>query len=244
MKQPRLHLGVPAVLTDRAPTFRPGSLVRGILWMLVAAAGVTVMGALVKSLGQRLSAPQLAGTRSGIMVLVMALFMVRDGPGVFRARRPRLLAVRAGLLTYINGVGFWTLSVLPLFFVTAVSFTKPLFVTLLAALVLGEAIRLRRTLAMAAGFAGVLVTLVPHGTAGPDAAVTLLPALACLTIALAMALSVVVVKRIAEVDQPTTIVFWPNLAVAVLLGGASLPNWVPPTPVEWALIVALAAVGW
>ncbi|MBK5921400.1 hypothetical protein CCR80_10205 [Rhodothalassium salexigens] len=261
MKQYLLRLGVPAVILDRVPRAPRGGLVRGIVWMVSASVCVTVMGALVKSLGQRLPPVQLAGVRAAVMVAVMALFMVPKGPELFRVRRWRLLTIRSLLLTFINGAGFWTLSVLPLFFVTAVSFTKPLFITLLAALVLGETIRLRRTLAMVAGFLGVLVTLVPHGLGleagqaaaagaagepggGAAAMVRLVPALVAVSIALAMAVSVVVVKRVSEVDRPTAIVFWPNLAVAVLLGSASLFIWVPPTPLEWLLIVVLAAAGW
>ncbi|PCI49333.1 MAG: hypothetical protein COB49_04930 [Alphaproteobacteria bacterium] len=54
---------------------------------------------------------------------------------------------------------------LPLVQVTSVQFTKPLFLVVLAALFLGERIRLPRTIATLCGFIGILIVL--SGQRGP-----------------------------------------------------------------------------
>src|SRR3546814_13721534 len=61
--------------------------------------------------------------------------------------------------------GFYAVGRLHLADFTALSFTQPLFVTVLAVILLGEVVRWRRWLAMAVGFLGVLVMMRP-GAAG------------------------------------------------------------------------------
>src|SRR3546814_16036201 len=56
---------------------------------------------------------------------------------------------------------FFSLSITPLATVAALSFTAPLFATLLAMLILPETVRLRRWTAILIGFAGALVILRP-----------------------------------------------------------------------------------
>ena len=56
---------------------------------------------------------------------------------------------------------FTTLSLMPLAEATALSFTAPLFTSVLAVLVLGEVMRLRRWTAVAIGFLGALIIVRP-----------------------------------------------------------------------------------
>ncbi len=56
---------------------------------------------------------------------------------------------------------FWAISHLPLTQAITLSYSTPLFATILASLWLHEVVRLRRLLAILAGFAGILVLLQP-----------------------------------------------------------------------------------
>ena len=62
----------------------------------------------------------------------------------------------AGMICYFMAIAY-----LPLADVIALGFSKPLFVTLGAALVLGEVVRARRWSAVLVGFLGVMIVLRP-----------------------------------------------------------------------------------
>jgi len=212
-----------------------------ILWMLAAASLVTVMSALVKTLGQTLPAPQMAAVRGAFLVAALLPFMLRQSGPVFRPSRPGLLALRALTLLIVNVVGFWALTKLPLVYVTSIGFSKPLFITLFAILLLGERIRLRRTLATLTGFAGVLLMLNPATV--EFGSVQLWAAIGALSVAIAMGGGVIVVKKLAETDHPNTIIFYSNSAVVLTLALPAGLYWVAPTPTEWGLLVLLGLVG-
>ena len=81
---------------------------------------------------------------------------------------------------------------------TALSFTAPLFATILAALVLAEVVRARRWAAILVGFVGALIILRPGFVElRPEMA---LPILA----ALCMASASLVVKSLSRTERDTT----------------------------------------
>ncbi|RMD87930.1 MAG: DMT family transporter [Alphaproteobacteria bacterium] len=209
--------------------------------MLATAVLVTIMGALVKYLGQSLPAHEIVAVRAVILVAAILAFMLHQPRCVFRPRRPWLLAGRTATLAIVNVLGFWVLTVLPLAYVTAISFSKPLFITLLAVLFLGEVVRLRRALATLIGFLGVLIMVNPAAL-GPIGAPPL-AALAALAVAAVMAVGVIQVKKLAESDHPNTIILYTNLGVALVTAVPSALFWVSPDGAQWAFLVMLALVG-
>lgn len=226
---------------DPAVSPRLSRRARAIAWMLAGSLLVTVMGALVKLLGSRIPAVELAAVRAVFLVLALLPFMLRQRRSVFITRQPGLLVLRAGALAAVNALGFWTLTILPLVYVTSISFTKPLFVALLALVFLGERLRLRRSLATLAGFVGVLTMLNPHTiTFG---SLEIWAAGAALMAALSMAVGVILVKRLSETDPPSTIIFYSNLGVVALLAVPTAVYWVDPTGREWLLLGLLGLVG-
>ena len=109
--------------------------------------------------------------RSVFAMVVLAAWLAMRGewPSALRTSRPlghfgRSVAGSCGMFA-----NFAALSLLPLADATAFTFATPLMVVPLASLVLGEEVRLSRALAVAVGFAGVLVMLCGHlgqGAAG------------------------------------------------------------------------------
>lgn len=87
--------------------------------------------------------------------------IVRPGKPLPRTRQlPQYLArTLIGLASML--CGFWAIGHLPLSQAISLSYSTPLFVTVLAVIWLHEQVRLRRWLAVAAGFVGVLVILRP-----------------------------------------------------------------------------------
>src|SRR3546814_13987909 len=81
---------------------------------------------------------------------------------------------------------------------TALSFTQPLFVTVLAVALLGEVVRWRRWVATAVGFLGVLVMVRPGASTFDPAALVALASVA------GIALAVCLVKRLPVGESQVT----------------------------------------
>ena len=129
---------------------------------------------------------------------------------------------------------FVALVKLPMAQAVALNFTVPLFVTLGAALFLGETVRRRRWTAIAVGFVGVLVIVRPGAVdlSWPMA----LPVLAAVT----MATSVLVMKTLTRTDATSTIVAYQSLLVIPLTAIAAAFFFQLPT---WPALGLMVAIG-
>ena len=139
-------------------THRP---VAGILWMLVTGLCFVAVTALVKYLGPRVPPVEAAFLRYllGFVFLIPALRpMLRARIG---ARGQMLFGLR-GLL-HSGGVVLWFFSMtrIPLAEVTAINYLAPVYVTIGAALFLGEHLAARRIAAVIAALLGALIILRP-----------------------------------------------------------------------------------
>jgi drug/metabolite transporter (DMT)-like permease len=159
------------------------------------------------------------------------------GLGMFRARRPgRLLLMSTwhvlGMVCY-----FLAIAHLPLAEVTALAFSKPLFATIGAALVLHELVRARRWSAVALGFIGVLIVLRPGAQAiSPFAALVLLSAVLG-------AGTTLLIKRLTAIEAVSTIVWYQALFATVLALPLCLLHWRMPDAGEWLLLIAIGILG-
>lgn len=97
--------------------------------------------------------------------LIVMVVLARDGVRGFTTQHLRLHAVR-GLLGLGAAFSFFTgLKTLGLAEATSIAFVAPIFITVIAAVVLREAVGWRRWLAVLVGFAGVLVIVRPGAEA-------------------------------------------------------------------------------
>ncbi len=165
-----------------------------------------------------------------------------------------------GLLNFVAYTSYYLgLAYLPLADTIALFFMSPLFITLTAILFLGERVRLLTAVAVAAGFAGVLLIVKP-GATGFDLA-ALLPILG----ALGYALSMIAARSLGRTESAAAMAFWGNicflicaLALSAVYGsggyaGASHPSlafltrgWVMPSPADLLLMSScglIAAIG-
>src|SRR5262249_6154082 len=118
-----------------------------------------------------------------------------------------------GSILYVSYTCYYLgLARMPMADVIALTFTVPLFVTMLAVLALGERVRPRRWIALGAGFAGVLVILRPGlGLFEPAA---LLP----IASALAYAISAVMARRLGSTESGGAMAL--TATGAYIVGGA------------------------
>lgn len=213
---------------------------RAILLVLAAAGTFTVAAACVKQLGGAIPLAELVLFRNLFALPVLLLLLPgAGGLAALRPRRPmlhlwRILGGLAGMFGAFAGYTW-----LPLATATVLGFTMPLFLTALSVLVLGERVGWRRWLAVAVGFAGVVLVARPGG----GAALPPGPVLAVLAGALGWAVAMISIRRMGQAgEHGVTIVLWFAIGAALVSGVATIPVWVTPTPAQWALLLAIGLV--
>lgn len=202
--------------------------------------GLSVMTVLVKLAGERgIALPEILFWRQAFAVPVVLLW-VWLGPGLASLRTQRLHAhARRTILGLLGMVcNFAGVLMLPLAEATTISFTFPLFATILGALLLREQVGWQRWTAVVIGFVGVLLVVRPG-----DNALPLFGSLVALGAAVMIALISIQIRDLTRTEASTTIVFWfSTLSLPPLL--LILPFFMTDHDAAgWALLIALGAMG-
>lgn len=220
---------------------------RGALLMVASHALFTGLSALVKLLGDIIPVAQLMFFRSALALPVVALILARGGGlrAGLRTKRLRGHVARACTGTMAQGCSFYALTVLPLAVQTALGYTTPLFVTVLAILFLGERVGVHRWSAVAAGFCGVLVIAAGQGAMGGvlGGAAPALGILAAVAQGLFSAATTLLVRQLSATESSATITMYQSLLMT-LFTLLLLPFvWVTPSWGQLGLLVTIGLVG-
>jgi drug/metabolite transporter (DMT)-like permease len=195
-----------------APRF---AISRQALGMMSVAAGVsvfTIQDVIVKTLSSVYPVHQIVVLRSLVAFPILLWVTYAEQRGHVKMHRGLLHAAR-GFILYVSYTCYYLgLARLPMADVIALTFTVPLFVTMLGVLVLGERVRTRRWVALGAGFIGVLVILRPGMSLFEPAA--LLP----IASALAYATSAVMARRLGSTESGGAMAL--SATGAYIVGGA------------------------
>lgn len=215
--------------------------------MLVAHLLFTGMSALVKELGGRIPFIEIMFFRSAFALPVVGLIVARSGGWrLLRTRRFPGHVWRAVTGTLAQGCSFFALTVLTLAEQTALGYTTPLFVTILAIPFLGEKVGRHRWTAVLLGFVGVLIIAAGQGAfqaAGPVGAMAALGIGAAVAQGLFSALTTLLVRQLSSTETSTTIVLWQSLLMTAFTLLALPFVWVTPGPVDLVLLVLVGLVG-
>jgi S-adenosylmethionine uptake transporter len=184
--------------------------------LVIALAGVivlTCMDAIVKWLSGAFGTFQIALLRFAFGALFAALLLLRwPAPWPPRARMPAYLA-RALLMVVTSLSFYYALGQLPLAELFALTFTAPLFIALFGMAMLKERLRPAIGLALAAGFAGMLVIVDPDIAGSAGHSLPWLAWVAAFTAPVAYALNVVLWRAQATRDPIVMIVTVQSLMV-------------------------------
>lgn len=224
----------------------PNRIGVGISLKIGAVLCFTVMGALIKGTDGRVPTGEIVFFRSLFAVPIMIgwlAFVGQLSEGV-RTSRPFGHLWRGVIGTTAMGLMFTALTLLPLPEVTTLQYATPLFITILAAIILGERLRLFRLSAVVLGLIGVLVVLYPRLTSLNDAGATeALGAAIMIASALAAALAQVQVRRLVATERPATVALYFSFS-STLISLATLPfGWVIPGGQDLVLLVACGLIG-
>ena len=222
-------------MSDASLSTEPNSSpLRGVLWMLVTGFNFVMVTALVKYMGPRIPPAESAFLRY-LLGLVFLLPMI----GSLRATTwsPRLVAMfGARGLVHTFGVIAWffAMTQIPLAEVTAMGYLSPIYVTIGAALFLGESLAFRRIAAIVVALFGVLVILRPgFREISPGH-------LAMFITGFSFGLSYLTAKTLVQRTNPTVVVAMLSIWVTVGLAPIALANWVTPTLHELVVLFGVA----
>lgn len=214
----------------------PGN-VRGALLVLLAAVFFSCMGVLVKTLGERLDSFQIAFFRCLFGLVAVLPFLAQGTVRQLRTSHLSSHVLRAFLGVGAMTCGFYAVTHMPLADAVAISFTKPMFVIVLAIIVLREPVPMRRGLATVIGFFGVLIIVGPGGDG------VQLIALVALAGSMMVAGVQIVVKRLSATESTAAILFYFGVVTTLVALGPALFVWQTPTWREFGLLVMLGAFG-
>ncbi|MEO0991223.1 MAG: DMT family transporter [Pseudomonadota bacterium] len=207
-----------------------------------------VMASLVKAASSEVPPGQAVFFRSffAIPVILLWLLIRKDLSTGLRVVNIMGHVWRGAIGSTAMGLGFAGLALLPLSEVKAIGYAMPIFVVILAALVLRERIRLVRCTAVALGMAGVLVILWPRLSSmtdnADDPALTI-GAFIVLAGAFCAAMAQVQVRRLVETEQTAAIVFWFSVTASCLALLTAPFGWVMPSMPVVAMLVAAGLIG-
>jgi len=214
-----------------------GTLLRGVACMIGGSGLLTCNDAVIKWVGANHPVGQMISIRGLYVVAFILLFVHRPGGGGFNSLRIANWggACLWGAMLVASTFLFLTgLQYLPLADAAALTFAGPLFVVILAPVLLGETVSWSRRIGVFSGFVGVLLILNPSG--GAFRWVAILP----LSVALVEALRDMLARRMVVQESSLAMVFISSNMVLVS-GLMTAPwGWTPLVPMEWGLL-ALAA---
>ncbi len=211
---------------------------QAVVWMLMTSVTFTGMLVLVKFLGATYSAPVQTFFRQLAGAIVLIPFIWRFGlTASFATAAPVALFVRSALAVAGLILAFYSFQKLPLAQANTLAFTRPFWVTLLAAVFLGERPSLVRIAAMFVGFGGVLLI------ARPDAdGVELLPALAGLASTMMFAAVMILLKRLTGAHDTLSLLSWSAALGLVFSVGPAALDWTTPTGSDWLLLFGMGGL--
>jgi len=222
---------------------------KGIFFKLISAIMFAAMSALVRDLGPVAPVGQMVFFRSAFAIVPVAVIYALRGElwSAVYTKRPFGQLGRGMISTVGMFTNFGALTRLPMADVTAISFASPLITVALAALILKERVRIYRWSAVAVGFIGVIVMLIPqfdvHHYAALGADVAAFGALLAVGSAISNAATVIQTRRLTQSETTPCIVFYFSL-ICTIAGALTLPfAWHTPTNVELIELIATGFLG-
>jgi drug/metabolite transporter (DMT)-like permease len=211
----------------------------GIGLVTLATLCFAVLDTCAKWLVQHLPVLQVVWLRFALHVVLMALLLAPTrGRALVAVRSWRLQALRGSLMAAMTALNFFALQYLQLAETGAIQFSVPLLIALFSAWWLGEKLDARRWLAIAAGFAGVLLVMRPGSQAFHPA--ILLSVLNALLYAAFNMLT----RRMVATESAASLQMMSALGAALLLAPWALAAWQWPSgALPWLLIALCGLCG-
>lgn len=208
----------------------------GSLWMLVAALGFAIMGALVKIGAQKFSSAELVFYRSLFGLIVIWAYILKQklplATPVMRKHMARALVGFASLVLF-----FYAIAHLPLATAVTLNYTSPLFLALFTPFLLHEKPKKILFISLIISFIGVSLLLKPTLSAKDW-----LAGLAGLLSGVGAAIAYIHIKQLAKAKEPD----WRTVFYFTLVSTIGAGLWMlfdHFNPVIWQDLIVLLGLG-
>ncbi len=206
---------------------------RGIIWITLGSIAFALNDVFIKTLGRTLDALELALFRYLVGVVILAPLFWRAGLAGLKTRRLGMHATRL-VIASIAQVGTLIAVInLPLASATALSFSRIVFTTIVAIVLLRELVTRQRWWATGFGFVGVIVMLRP-GPEGMDPI-----AVVAIGAAMSFAVANVMIKMLSSTEPATRILFYYHIGGVLVFVVPAILVWRSPVGLEWAMAAGI-----
>lgn len=204
------------------------------MWMMASIVASTIELLLVHWLGPGWPPPLQLFWRQASALLILSPLIIRTGKAAFATSSPGIILFRSVAAMLALMLWIYALSHLPLATATTLSFTRPLWIVLLARLMLGERVGAVKSVAVCLGFVGVLVMVQP----GANTEAPLAQAAAILS-SLLFAVSFVSIKAMTNSNDPLVIMVYSCILGVLLTAAPATWMWEVPTLSEGMILFGL-----
>jgi drug/metabolite transporter (DMT)-like permease len=206
-------------------------------------AAIFILGstdAIVKWSAGSIEVVQIAFVRFVVSLAIVMIFMApkAGGLGILRTRRPIEHLLRGICSTFELLAFYIAISLIPLPTAMSIVSASPIFGTLLGVIALHERLKFGGWIAIMAGFAGVLLVVQPEEGVG-----SFYGTAAVLTSVVLWTTAQLLARRLSTTESNDTILFYYAVTGTILMGVAMPFFWVTPTPLEWAALATVGALG-
>ena len=209
---------------------------RGVLWLSAGTFFLATVDVFIKTVGLKFHPIEIIFFRYATGLLVLTPVFVHMGWENLHTTKFGLHCTRMVFAFTSNFLLIISVIYLSLADATAYMFSKPLFTTLVAVILLGEVVKTHRWIATAVGFGGVLIILRP-GSASTD-----LTAILAILSALTFAITNVLNRMLSKTEPTNRIMFYYHLFGVALFLGPTIWVWQMPIGKEWFLLTSLGVL--
>lgn len=218
---------------------------KGIALRIGATFFFTVMVGFVKFLADEVPLGQVVFFRSAVALIPLVLFLMwtRDFPRGLRTKRPFAHILRCLLGCTALFASFASLKYLPLAHASIIGYLAPVLAVVLARFLLGEEVTAMRWFAVALGFLGMLVLVLPEFQATDVDQLYLLGVGLAFAMAIFTAGAKIQIRSLAQTENAGAIAFYFALTCAFAGGVSVFWGWITPNPIQLVYLCGAGIAG-
>ena len=205
--------------------------------MILATLLFSIMHASIKHISSEIHPFEVAFFRNLFGLVVIAPWFIKYGIKPLITNRIKLHFLRSVFNVIAMLTFFYALSVSPLAEVASLSFTAPLFATLLAIIFLGEKIGIRRSAAIIIGFIGAAIIV------NPDYKTINIGHMCVLISASIWSVSLIFIKILGKTESSVTITSYMVLFMIPLSAIAASFYWIMPSLNDLLVLAIIGITG-
>jgi len=210
---------------------------KAIILNILSIVFFSIMVIFIRKASENLHILEVVFFRNLLAFIIMLPILKSSNLAAIKMQNTKLFFMRGFFGAIGMLAGFTCLTLIPLAQATAISFSKPIFITIGATIFLGEIIKIRRIAAIIIGFIGMLIIVQP-GVNSFSFGVML-----AIIAALAHSINALIVKKLTLTDTPQAIIMWMVIILIPITFIPAISVWQWPSFETWLYLWGIAIVG-